>query len=267
MESNETGTCPIFNSKRLYPIWDAMLFLREEKRGYDMKKNITALTIVLFFVGSIGVNHDWITHAVGTDKEPKADRITPEDSHAKKMKNSPLRSNLVKVELAPTKKSSTKLDKKAKNVALATPKKAAEKTPVASRSQKEQSPVPKGYTAQDLLWLSRIIHAEAKGEPFTGKVAVGAVILNRVEHHEFPKTIYKVIHHRQNGVYQFQPVANGKIQNKPDQQSIEAAKQALKGKDPSKGSLFFYNPKISRSSWMSRLNHQIRIGNHVFASL
>ncbi len=228
-----------------------------------MKKNITALTIVLFFVGSIGVNTNWMAHAVGIDKQPKAN-ITPEDSHAKKMKNSPLRSNLVKVELTTAKKQSKTLDKKTK---ISEKPKAVEKTPISSRSIKEKSPIPKSYTAQDLLWLARIIHAEAKGEPFTGKVAVGAVILNRVDHHDFPKTIFNVIHQRQNGKYQFQPVANGKIQNKPDQQSIEAATQALKGKDPSKGSLFFYNPKISRSSWMSKLNHQIRIGNHVFATL
>lgn len=228
-----------------------------------MKKNIIALTIVLFFVGSIGVRHDWIAHAMGLEKQ-QAENNTLKDSHAKKMKNSPLRSHLVDVELTPDNKPASTIDKKPK---VAVKPKAVEKTPVASRSNKEKSPIPKGYTAQDLLWLARIIHAEAKGEPFKGKVAVGAVVLNRVDHHEFPKTIYKVIHQRQNGKFQFQPVANGKIQNKPDQQSIEAAKQAMKGKDPTQGSLFFYNPKISRSSWMSRLNHQIRIGNHVFASL
>lgn len=217
-----------------------------------MKKNIIALTIVLFFVGSIGVRHDWMAYAMGVDKQQAANN-TLKDSHAKKMKNSPLRSNLVKMELTPENKPSTIIDKKPK---------VAEKAKVAKKT-----PIPKGYTSQDLLWLAKIIHAEAKGEPFNGKVAVGAVILNRVDHQEFPKTIFNVIHQRQNGKYQFQPVANGKIQNKPDQQSIEAAKQALKGKDPTKGSLFFYNPKISRSSWMTRLNHQVKIGNHVFASL
>ncbi|WP_134699675.1 cell wall hydrolase [Ammoniphilus sp. YIM 78166] len=127
-----------------------------------------------------------------------------------------------------------------------------------------QQPEP-SYSEQDLVWLARIIHAEAKGEPFKGKVAVGAVVLNRVEDGEFPKSIYQVIHHKIKGKYQFQPVANGRIHNQPDESSKEAAKQALEGTDPTNGALFFYNPKIARSKWIATLPQKAVIGNHVFA--
>ncbi len=130
--------------------------------------------------------------------------------------------------------------------------------------QPEPEPEPT-YSEQDLEWLARIIHAEAKGEPFKGKVAVGAVVLNRVENDKFPKSIYQVIHHKIKGKYQFQPVANGHIHNQPDESSKEAAKQALQGTDPTNGALFFYNPKIARSKWIATLPQKAVIGNHVFA--
>lgn len=119
---------------------------------------------------------------------------------------------------------------------------------------------------EELLLLARLIHAEARGECFEGQVAVGAVILNRLASPHFPKTIPEVIYQKTNRVYQFSPVGDGSINLEPDEKSIQAAIQALSGKDPTGGALFFYNPDISRDSWIRTLPVVTRIGNHVFAT-
>ena len=100
-----------------------------------------------------------------------------------------------------------------------------------------------------VYWLSRIIEAEAGGEPFKGKVAVGEVILNRVESNEFPNTIWGVIFDDKFGI-QFEPVANGTIYNTPSSESIEAAKVALSGSNYIGDCLYFLNPKIASSNWI-----------------
>ncbi len=119
---------------------------------------------------------------------------------------------------------------------------------------------------EELVLLARIIHAEARGESFEGKVAVGAVILNRINSPHFPKTIPDVILQKNNRVYQFSPVGDGSFNLEPDEPSLEAAKQALSGKDPTGGALFFYNPDISADQWIRTLPVVTRIGNHVFAT-
>ena len=122
-------------------------------------------------------------------------------------------------------------------------------------------------TRNQVQWLARIIHAEAKGESFQGKIAVGAVIMNRMKSSEFPKSIYDVIHQKINGRYQFQPIANGQINNVPDKMSIDAAKLAISGTDPTDGALFFYNPTIAESNWIKSLPTKVKIGQHVFAGI
>ncbi|NLI11147.1 cell wall hydrolase [Pelotomaculum propionicicum] len=119
---------------------------------------------------------------------------------------------------------------------------------------------------EELMLLARLIHAEARGESFEGQVAVGAVILNRLANPHFPKTITEVVFQKNNRVYQFSPVGDGSINLEPDEIAIEAALQALSGKDPTKGALFFYNPEISRDQWIKSLPVVTRIGNHVFAT-
>lgn len=118
----------------------------------------------------------------------------------------------------------------------------------------------------DLMLLARIIYAEARGESFTGQVAVGAVILNRVASPYFPKTIREVIMQRGPSVCQFTPVADGSINLEPDELAVNAALQALQGKDPTNGALFFYNPQTSTDDWIRQLPVIARIGNHVFAT-
>ena len=120
------------------------------------------------------------------------------------------------------------------------------------------------YNSDDLYWLSRIIHAEAKGEPLLGKVAVGTVVLNRVRSSLFPNSIYNVIFDKKNGI-QFTPTANGTIYNNPSAESIIAAKICLDGGSISEKALFFVNEALAQSSWVSD-NRQfiVAVGNHKF---
>lgn len=119
---------------------------------------------------------------------------------------------------------------------------------------------------EDIMLMARLIHAEARGESFIGKVAVGAVILNRLDSPLFPHTIYDVIMERNSAVYQFSPVGDGTINLDPCESSIQAAIQALSGDDPTGGALFFYNPDIATDRWIRTLPVITRIGNHVFAA-
>lgn len=119
-------------------------------------------------------------------------------------------------------------------------------------------------TNDDVYWLSRIIEAEAAGEPYKGKVAVGEVILNRVRSQEFPNTIWGVIFDKNFGV-QFEPVANGTIYNTPSADSIKAAKEALNGSSYVGDCLYFLNPKIASSTWISKnRQYYTTISNHEF---
>jgi N-acetylmuramoyl-L-alanine amidase len=115
--------------------------------------------------------------------------------------------------------------------------------------------------SDDVMLLSRMIQAEAKGEPYIGKVAVGAVILNRIESPVFPKSLSGVLF--QPGA--FQSVSNGTLWNEPDAESVRAANNALSGWDPSYGCLYFWNPATSTSRWIWNKTPVMRIGKHVFA--
>ena len=110
--------------------------------------------------------------------------------------------------------------------------------------------------------LAQIINAEAKGESYNGKVAVGNVILNRVNNPQFPDTIKDVIFQRG----QFSPVSDGSINNKPSEESIKAAKDAISGyKVVGDQALYFYNPDTSTSNWIFSRQTLMEIGNHRFA--
>ncbi|MFA5384130.1 MAG: cell wall hydrolase [Eubacteriales bacterium] len=117
----------------------------------------------------------------------------------------------------------------------------------------------------DVMLLAKAIYAEARGESFTGQVAVGAVILNRVDNSSFPKSVKDVIMQSNDYVYQFTPVANGSINLTPDETAVNAAIQAVLGEDPTGGALFFYNPEIASDRWIRNLPVIGCIGNHVFA--
>ena len=117
------------------------------------------------------------------------------------------------------------------------------------------------FNAEEIKILASIINAEARGESYKGKVAVGAVIINRVYHPSFPNTIKEVVY--QSG--QFTPVENGMINLAPNSDSFQAAYDAAAGKDPSEGSLYFYNPAKSRNpGFFAKRKKVVTIGNHVF---
>ena len=120
------------------------------------------------------------------------------------------------------------------------------------------------YRSDAVYWLSRIISAEAKGEPLRGKIAVGNVILNRVRSSAFPNTIYGVIFDKKYGV-QFTPAANGTIYQTPTEESIIAAKICLEGYSVNQDILYFVNPVKAPNSWASKNRPYFgKIGNHAF---
>jgi len=114
----------------------------------------------------------------------------------------------------------------------------------------------------DVELLARVIRAEAEAEPYTGQVAVGAVILNRVQDPDFPNTLAGVIYEPR----AFESVSNGMVNRPPTESARKAANAALSGWDPSGGALFFFNPaKVGAKSYVWTRKIIQRIGKHVFA--
>lgn len=114
----------------------------------------------------------------------------------------------------------------------------------------------------DLYLLARMISAEARGEPYLGQVAVGAVILNRVKHPSFPSSISGVLY--QSGA--FSSVSDGQFFSVAITDSArKAARDALNGWDPTGGAIYFYNPAKSTSKWIFSRPVVLTIGDHVFA--
>lgn len=114
--------------------------------------------------------------------------------------------------------------------------------------------------SSNLNLLARIVNGEARGEPYTGQVAVAAVVLNRVKSSSFPNTVAGVIY--QAGA--FDAVADGQINLSPSQSCINAARDALNGWDPTYGCLFYYNPRTATNAWMLSRPVLLSIGNHAF---
>ena len=114
--------------------------------------------------------------------------------------------------------------------------------------------------SNDLNLLSRLIYAEARGESYTGQVAVGAVVLNRVKSSSFPNTIAGVIY--QAGA--FSVVNDGQINLTPNATAKKAAQDAINGWDPSYGALYYFNPNTATSAWIWSRPETVTIGNHRF---
>lgn len=121
--------------------------------------------------------------------------------------------------------------------------------------------IPETISKNERELLARLVHAEAKGESFAGKVAVASVVLNRVDHKQFPNSVKEVIY--QEG--QFQPVDNGAIHEPAEEMDKKAVKTALALKDQGDGALFFFNPEISESRWQESRTVTNVIGNHQFS--
>lgn len=120
------------------------------------------------------------------------------------------------------------------------------------------------YDSDIVYWLSRIISAESRGEPFRGQIAVGNVVMNRTEDGSFPDTVYGVIFDRKYGT-QFTPAATGSIYNDPTDSAVRAAKVVLEGVEVVDNALYFCANRVSKGSWMDKNREYIEtIGNHVF---
>lgn len=130
--------------------------------------------------------------------------------------------------------------------------------------ERQRVSVDERVSTDEVDLLARLITAEAEGEPYEGQVAVGAVVINRVKSPEFPNSIREVIY--QKGQFSSLPKLPGTV---PTESAMRAAQEALNGKDPSGGALFFYNPDLAspqgkRFFTTSGLRVTVRIGNHVF---
>ena len=112
----------------------------------------------------------------------------------------------------------------------------------------------------DIQLMARAINGEARGEPYEGQVAVGAVILNRVDSPDFPNTIPGVIY--QQGA--FDAVSDGQINLTPNSTAKKAAQDALNGWDPSYGAIYYFNPKTATNKWIWSRPMTVTIGNHRF---
>lgn len=118
------------------------------------------------------------------------------------------------------------------------------------------------YNSADYELLARIISAEARGETYLGQVAVGAVVLNRIEHPSFPDTLSGVVY--QNGA--FSCLYDGQFYEPITDSAYSAARDALNGFDPSGGAIYYYNPSTATNKWITNRPVITTIGRHVFCS-
>ncbi|PLT28535.1 hypothetical protein CUU66_18145 [Peribacillus deserti] len=132
-------------------------------------------------------------------------------------------------------------------------------------AQAEERSATSRYSKKEKDLLARLVNAEAKGEPYQGKVAVAAVVLNRTEHKAFPHTVTGVIMEKK----QFEPVSNGQINKPAAAESKKAVNEAIVSHETGKGkateAIYFYNPDLTDSQWMRSLKVVKKIGNHTFA--
>ena len=112
----------------------------------------------------------------------------------------------------------------------------------------------------NLNLLSRLVYGEARGEPYSGQVAVAAVVLNRVKSSSFPNTVSGVIY--QSGA--FDVVSDGQINMTPNETAKKAAQDAINGWDPSYGAIYYFNPNTATSAWIWSRPVTVVIGNHRF---
>lgn len=117
-----------------------------------------------------------------------------------------------------------------------------------------------GYSSSDVYLLAKLVYGEARGEPYTGQVAVAAVVLNRVKSSKFPNTISGVIYQP----YAFTAVDDGQINLTPNETAKSAARDAMNGWDPTNGCLYYYNPATATSSWIWSRTIVTTIGRHNF---
>ena len=114
----------------------------------------------------------------------------------------------------------------------------------------------------DLYLLARVISAEARGEPYEGQVAVGAVVLNRIKHPSFPNSLSEVIYQP----WAFTCINDGQFDQPVAESAYRAAQDALNGWDPSYGAIYYFNPNTATSAWIWSRPLIVEIGKHRFCS-
>lgn len=137
-----------------------------------------------------------------------------------------------------------------------------EKTLSALGVKNQNTDFYQNYTSADYQLLARIISAEARGESYLGQVAVGAVVLNRIEHPSFPDTLSEVVY--QKGA--FSCLNDGQFYEEISDSAYKAARDALDGLDPTGGAIYYYNPVKATSKWIFSRPVITVIGNHTFCS-
>ncbi|MBS4194519.1 spore cortex-lytic enzyme [Lederbergia citri] len=140
-----------------------------------------------------------------------------------------------------------------KNKATQAPKPAQAPKPTAANT-------PTGFSQNDITLMANAVHGEARGEPYEGQVAVAAVILNRVNSAEFPKTVAGVIFEP----LAFTAVADGQIWLTPNETAKRAVLDAINGWDPTEGALYYFNPNTATSAWIWSRPQIKQIGEHIF---
>ena len=114
----------------------------------------------------------------------------------------------------------------------------------------------------DVYLLARLISAEARGEPYIGQVAVGAVVLNRIDHPSFPNSLSGVIY--QSGA--FSCIDDGQFDQPIADSAYRAAREALAGSDPTGGAIYYFNPATATSKWIWSRPQMLTIGSHIFCA-
>lgn len=114
----------------------------------------------------------------------------------------------------------------------------------------------------DVYLLARLISAEARGEPYIGQVAVGAVVLNRIDHPSFPNSLSGVIY--QSGA--FSCLYDGQFDQPIADSAYRAAREALAGSDPTGGAIYYFNPATATSKWIWSRPQMLTIGSHIFCA-
>ncbi len=132
---------------------------------------------------------------------------------------------------------------------------------LAGQSQQSSVSGVNGFSSADLYLLAKTIYAEGRGEPYTGQVAIGAVVMNRIRHSSFPNTVSGVVYQK----HAFTAVSDGQINLTPNETAMKAARDAMNGWDPTGGAIYYYNPAIATSSWIFSRQTIATIGKHVFA--
>lgn len=128
-------------------------------------------------------------------------------------------------------------------------------------SEKESDTLAEQISEKEKDLLARLVTAEAKGEPYKGKVAVAEVVLNRVESEQFPNSIHQVIYQDK----QFEPVENGMINKPAGQEAKKAVNEALSNEGKDTDALYFFNPDQTSSKWLRSREVTEEIGHHRFA--